>query len=102
MRKRGKLAYMREILKNYPEIIGKSPTERTRNEQRRAEIVNRALDAVQHMPNAGSRRKVIELVYFEESYTLYGAALQIPVGERTAQRWNAELMDTISEIMDLP
>lgn len=102
MRKRGKLAYMREILKNYPEIIGKPPAERTTNEQRRAEIVDRALDTVQHMANAGGRQKVIDLVYFQQSYTLYGAALQIPVGERTAQRWNAELMDTISDIMDLP
>ncbi len=93
---------MREILKNYPEIMEKPVTERTHNEQRRVEIVNRALDTVRHMTNAGNRQKVIDLVYFQQTYTLYGAALQIPVGERTAQRWNAELMDTISEIMNLP
>lgn len=93
---------MREILKNYPEIMGKPAAERTVNEQRRVEIVNRALDAVQHMTDAAHRQKVIELVYFQNSYTLYGAALQIPVGERTAQRWNAELMGVIAEIMDLP
>lgn len=93
---------MREILKNYPEIMEKPATERTVNEQRRVEIVNRALDAVQHMTDAAYRQKVIELVYFQNSYTLYGAALQIPVGERTAQRWNAELMGVIAEIMDLP
>lgn len=102
MRKRGRLAYVREILKNYPEIIEKPQTEWTRNEQRRVEIVNRALDTVQHMKYAENRQKIIDLVYFRQEYTLYGAALEIPIGERTAQRWNAELMDTISQIMDLP
>ncbi len=93
---------MREILKNYPELLGKAPMERTAHEQRRVEIISQALDTVQRMPNALSRRKVIDLVYFQQAYTLYGAALQIPVGERTAQRWNAELMSVIAEIMDLP
>ncbi|MBS5151264.1 MAG: hypothetical protein Q4A63_07800 [Butyricicoccus pullicaecorum] len=102
MRKRGKLAYVREILKSYPEIIEKPAEERTVNEQRRAEIVNRALEAVQRMSDSRARRKIIELVYFQNAYTLYGAALQIPVGERTAQRWNAELMNLIAELMDLP
>lgn len=102
MRKRGKLAYIRELLKNYPEILSKPCEDWTRNEQRRIEIVNQALDTVQYMPDAQNRRKIIDLVYFQKAYTLYGAALKIPVGERTAQRWNADLMGVITEIMDLP
>ncbi|MBS5166253.1 MAG: hypothetical protein KHY77_10930 [Butyricicoccus pullicaecorum] len=102
MRKRGKLAYVREILKTYPEIMKKPEAERTVKEQRRLDIVNQALETVQHMTDSSARRKIIELVYFQNAYTLYGAALQIPVGERTAQRWNAELMDLIAEMMDLP
>lgn len=93
---------MREILKNYPEIIEKPAAERTVNEQRRVEIVDRALETVQRMSDSRARRKIIELVYFQNAYTLYGAALQIPIGERTAQRWNAELMNLIAELMDLP
>ena len=93
---------MREILKNYPEIIEKPAAERTVNEQRRVEIVDCALETVQRMSDSRARRKIIELVYFQNAYTLYGAALQIPIGERTAQRWNAELMNLIAELMDLP
>ena len=48
LRKRGKLAYVREILKTYPEIMKKPEAERTVKEQRRLDIVNQALDTVHH------------------------------------------------------
>ena len=102
MKKRGKLAYMREILRGYPEIRAKPPEERTRNEQRRVEIVESVLEMVDHMPDAQSKRKIIEMVYFKKSHTLYGGALEIPAGSRTAERWNAQIMSAVEEIMDLP
>ena len=101
MKKRGKLAYMREILRGYPEIRAKPPEERTRNEQRRLEIVESVLDAVDHMPGAYDKRKLIEMAYFRNSHTLHGAALNIPIGQRTAERWNAQIMHVVEEIMDL-
>ena len=93
MKERGKLAYMKGILRSYPEIRAKPPKERTRNEQRRLEIVESVLDAVDHMP---------EMVYFKKSHTLHGAAMEIPVGSRTVDRWNARIMSAVKEIMDLP
>lgn len=102
MKKGGKSAYIREVLRDYPKICAKLPEKRTRNEQRRVEIVESVLETVDQMPDARSKRKIIEIVYFKKSYTLQGAALQIPVGERTAQRWNAQIMDAVEKIMDLP
>lgn len=102
MKERGKLAYMKGILRSYPEIRAKPPKERTRNEQRRLEIVESVLDAVDHMPDAQSKRKIIEMVYFKKSHTLHGAAMEIPVGSRTVDRWNARIMSAVKEIMDLP
>lgn len=102
MRKRGKLAYLREILHNYPEILAKPESQWTRNEARRVQIVRQSLDAVDSMPDSRSRRRLIDLTYFSHRYTLGGAALQLPVSERTAQRWNAQLMCLMAELMDLP
>ncbi|MFR4979044.1 MAG: hypothetical protein ACLUDG_09005 [Butyricicoccus sp.] len=102
MKEHGKLAYMKGILRSYPKIRVKPPEKRTRSEQRRVEIVESVLDAVSHMPDAQSRRKIIDLVYFQQVHTLRGAALQIPVSERTAARWNGQLMELIEETAALP
>lgn len=93
---------MREILHNYPEILEKPPDGWSRNESRRVQIVQQALACVERMPDGRNRCKLIDLVYFRNRYTLSGAAFQIPIGERTAQRWNAQLMELMAEQMDLP
>lgn len=100
MRKRGKLAYIREILQSYPEIKNKQI--KTAQEQRRVDIVEQALESIGKMKYSNSKLKIIKMVYFDRSHTLYGAALQIPVSERTAQRWNTEVMELIAEKMNLP
>lgn len=101
MKERGKLAYMKGILRSYPEIRAKPPEKRTRNEQRRFDAVSALLTQVDRMEDAGCKRKLIDIVYFKRSHTLCGAAMQIPVCERTAQAWNAEFMDAMSQIIDL-
>lgn len=100
MRKRGKLAYIREILQSYPEIKNKQI--KTAQEQRRVDIVGQALESIGKMKYSNSKLQIIKMVYFDRSHTLYGAALQIPVSERTAQRWNTEVMELIAEKMNLP
>lgn len=75
---------------------------RTRNEQRRVERIHAVLDQVDHMQDAMSRRKIIDMVYFQQTHKLYGAALCIPVGKRTAERWNAQLIVLVEQEFDLP
>lgn len=94
-------AYIKNILQSYPKIRAKRPEERTRNEQRRFDAVSALLTQVDRMEDAGYKRKLIDIVYFKRSHTLCGAAMQIPVCERTAQAWNAEFMDAMSQIIDL-
>lgn len=99
---RGMRAYMRDILRNYPDICQKPQEQRTRNEQRRVDIVDAVLDAVDHMQDAQDKRKIIEMVYFKQSHTITGAAVNIPIGCRTASKWNAQIMELMQEIMHLP
>lgn len=102
MKERGKLAYMKGILRSYPKIKAKPLGKRTRNEQRRFEIVSAVLDTVDHMEYARDKRKFIDMVYFKQSHNIEGAALRIPVGKRTTERWNAQIMSVVEEIMGLP
>lgn len=102
MKKGGKSAYIREVLRDYPKICKKIPEKRTRNEQRRFEVVNAVLDMVDHMEDARDKRKFIDMVYFRQSHNIQGAALCIPVGKRTAERWNSQILGAVDEIMDLP
>lgn len=101
MKKGRKSAYIREILQDYPKICAKPPDQRTRNEQRRFETVNALLDTVDHMEDARDKRKFIDMVYFRQSHNIQGAALCIPVGKRTVERWNSQILGAVDEIMNL-
>lgn len=93
--------YIKKVLQAYPDICKKPPDQRTRNERRRVDSVQQLLEMTDFTKHAAHKRKLIELVYFRQSHTLAGAAMQIPVGERTAQKWNAQVIETLAQIMDL-
>lgn len=101
MKKGGKSAYIREVLRDYPKICAKPPEKRSRNEQRRFETVNALLEQVNQLPDAKEKRQFIKLVYFRESHNLYGAAIELYISTRTAVRWNSEIMRIAADAMDL-
>ncbi|MDO4669740.1 MAG: hypothetical protein Q4A63_07965 [Butyricicoccus pullicaecorum] len=93
--------YIKRVLRSYPAICKKPLDQRTRNERRRVDSVKQLSEFMEFTDHAADKRKIIELVYFRQSHTLAGAAMQIPVGERTAQKWNAQIIETLAQIMDL-
>ncbi|MDO4669568.1 MAG: hypothetical protein Q4A63_07095 [Butyricicoccus pullicaecorum] len=95
--------YLGHILNSYPDICKKPPEQRTRNEQRRVTLVKTVLDEIDRMPNAAERRALVDMLYFTDShYGIPKAAKQIPVSDKTAQTWNAELLERMAELMQLP
>lgn len=54
--------------------------------------VDSAIDATKERIGGDDMLKVIELVFWDRTHTLDGAALQIPCSWRTAQRWQAEFI----------
>ncbi len=98
---RGKRAYIREVLRDYPKIRAKPMEKRTRNEQRRFESVERMLEQVDQLQGAMEKRQLIDLVYFKQSHTLCGAAVKLYISERTSVRWNREIMCIAADSMDL-
>lgn len=93
--------YIKKVLQSYPAICKKPPEQRTRNERRRVDSAHQLLEMIDFTDHAAHKRKMIDLVYFRQSHTLAGAAMLIPVGERTAQTWNAQIIEMMAQIMDL-
>lgn len=94
--------YLGHILNSYPDICKKPPEQRTRNEQRRVTLVKTVLDEIDHMPNAAERRALVDMLYFKQSHGIVKTARQIPASDKTAQTWNAELLERMAELMQLP
>ena len=97
----GRRAYMREILREYPRAKKKPTGDRTSRENRLVEIVDDTLAEIERMRDGRHRVELIRLTYFDRSHTLYGAAMRVSVGIRTAERWNAELMEDVAKKMRL-
>ena len=66
-------------------------------DQREYDAVRAALDQVEAMPGGGDRIRLIRLVYWERRYRLYSAARAVGISERTAKRWNSELLYTVAK-----
>lgn len=87
---------------------GGSPVERavvdrlTDKEQRRYDAVRQAIGETEAMKHGRQRMELIDRVYWKHSHTLYGAAMCVPVSERTAHTWNAEFIRLVEKYLDLP
>lgn len=87
---------------------GGSPVERavvdrlTDKEQRRCDAVRAAISETEVMKHGRARLELIDRVYWKRSHTLYGAAMCVPVSERTAHTWNAEFIRLVEKYLDLP
>lgn len=101
MSKRGKLAYIREVLRSYPEIKRKPETHRTDNETARLRAVEDMMDELGRMPDGAQRQKFVRMLYFEGRYTFWGVIDKVPISQRTARRWNARVMDIMANKMHL-
>lgn len=74
----------------------------TDKEQRRYDAVTAAIAETERMRQGGHRIDLIRRVYWERSHTLYGAALCVPVSERTAKYWNSEFIRCVEKYLNLP
>lgn len=91
--------YIREIVQKYPERQG---LELHGTEQREQEAVQAAIDATERMKNGGSRLKIIRFVLWYGTYTMQGAALQIPCSKSLAAEWQRDFFKEVARNRDLP
>lgn len=77
--------YAKHMTRRYPDRV---------NEDERM-AVEAALAETERMRDGRARLAVVELVLFRGTHNLAGAALQVPVSERTAQRWHGEFLRAV-------
>ncbi len=63
-----------------------------RERQMAHDAVEHALRMTELFRTAAKRRRMVELVYWRRTHTLYGAGVEIGVSEETAKRWNADFL----------
>jgi len=57
--------------------------------------VERALKAQRRYYNAEARLRMIDMVYFRRTHTLYGAAVAVEYSIETIKKWNLELLSAV-------
>lgn len=67
--------------------------------QRSVDAVQYAMEQVLKKPQGELTIKLFDMVYYNRSYTLYGAARTLHIGEATAKRYNRYFLKMIAEFM---
>lgn len=61
-----------------------------------------ALTKKRYPTNGADRLKVIDLVYFTQTHSITGAAVEIPCHFNTAAHWQGDFIRLVAEILELP
>jgi len=67
-----------------------------KTQQREFAAVCKAIATTERYKNGLDRLKLINLMYWDNTHTMQGAALQIPVSYDTAKEWNREFIRLVA------
>ena len=85
-----------------------NPTERAvihdlnPRDQKRFDAVDEAIRITLKKTNGQDIVRVIDMVYFARTHTIAGAALEIPISESQAGRWNGYFIRLVAELLEMP
>lgn len=91
--------YAKAVLREYGEY--RNNPEKCRLKPFQIEAVEKTLEEVKSMSNPDERLKMIELVFWERSHTLQGAALKVYVSYETAVLWHGKIISSIAHNLGL-
>lgn len=69
--------------------------------QREFDAVQKAIRKTGYLPDGRHRNDIIRLVYFRKTHNLYGAAEQVHVSYKTAQRWHQVFLHMVAQNLGL-
>ena len=69
--------------------------------EREIKAVDDALKETEKMIDGDDRKKFIHMIFFKKSHTIAGAAMNIPISERTAQRWHSDFIRLVGYYLKL-
>jgi RinA family phage transcriptional activator len=71
-------------------------------DQRRYDAVDAAIRKTMEKSSGKDIIRLIDMVYFAKTHTIAGAALEIPISENQAGRWNGDFIRLVAEFLDMP
>ncbi len=71
------------------------PRAKARGDRVIVAAVERALKQQRRYYNADARIRMIDMVYFRKTHTLYGAAVAVEYSPETIKKWNLELLSAV-------
>lgn len=86
--------YVRRMVQKYQYRNGKELYGNDKNEY---EAVEKAIEQTLHKKDGKSRIDVVNLVMWQQTHTIAGAAIQMACSDRTAQRWCTEFIETVAK-----
>lgn len=85
--------YVKSLVRKYPESRS---SELSGVALRNHEAVRKAVDDTLNMDGGANRLKVINMVHWERTRTLEGAALAVPCDRATAARWQRRFFEEVA------
>ena len=80
-------SYVKDMIRRYP---GETNPDETR-------AVGIAIEDTQRLLDGDDRMKVIRMVFFKQTHTLQGAALNVPCSYETAKRWTQQFIRLVAK-----
>ena len=79
-------SYVKDMIRRYPD--------RTTKEESKA--VKTAIEETEKLCDGADRMKVIQMVFFKQTHTLQGAALNVPCSYETAKIWTQQFIRLVA------
>lgn len=71
--------------------------ELTQTKQREYEAVTKALNAANQLPDGEERLRMVDLIFWRQSHTLEGVALDLHYSWRTVAQWHREFIRDVAK-----
>lgn len=86
-------SYIKAVIRRYPALKGKTLSGISMKEN---EAVRFAVEQTEALPNGAERLAVIDMVFWKQTHTLAGAAMQVPCSYDTAQQYHADFIKAVA------
>ena len=83
-------SYVKDILRRYPD----------KTNENESEAVRKAVEKTEELVDGKDRMSVIRMVFFKETHTLQGAALNVPCSYETAKIWTQQFIRLVARYFE--
>lgn len=86
-------SYIKAVIRRYPALKGKALSGIAMKEN---EAVRAAVEQTEALPDGAERLAIIDMVFWKQTHTLAGAAMQVPCSYDTAQQYHADFIKAVA------